>query len=383
MGRHSDYAALHNKIPVELAFDDVKDKFCKAPMSAAELAAYLSGREETKALGLTEKSIRNYVEKICSRSKGTLTVEDFKQDGQYVFPPECHALFLALIDSSCLDGRKNGRRLAVKAERHQQLLQNIDTYLSPEDQAVVHQAASYRNALLERHLTTHIERELAILIHYLFHADEVCRYKQMLDFISVLASVRKRLQSADTKATASRMVYAHTWDDANDAKHQCKMFEAESLESFLIEYLAAKIHDPEKSGSLHEGYTLTPAAVALAAELYGISTQNREFRQMIHRIDRSVKDHERFQDIMRRLVDVLDIEDPIEGELLKSFEQLVYIQFFRPEVSPKDYQNTRRFVESCIKENKLYLLDEFAKLGRNSYSEEELQAIYTAQSGNN
>lgn len=370
MGRHSDYVALHCKTPVELTFDDVKDKFCKAPMSAAEFAAYLSGREETKALGLTEKSVRNYVEKICSRSKGTITVEDFKPDGQYVFLPEYHALFLSLIDSNCFDGRKKDRHFSVKAERQQHLIQNIDKYLSPEEQNVVHQTPSYLNALLERHLTVYIENELAILLHYLFHADEVCRYHQMLDFIFTLSNIRKRLQSADSKALASRMVYAHSWDDADDAKHQRNMFEAESLESFLIEYLAAKIHGTQTSDLLHEDDTLTPASVALAAELYGITTENQEFKQMIHRIDRSVKDHDRFHDIMKRLVDALDIEDPVEGELLKSFEQLVYIQFFRPEVSPADYQRTRRFVESCIKENKQYLLDTFVKLGRTGYSDE-------------
>ena len=379
MGRDSDYAAMHAKKAVDIPFESVKHKFCAENMSVAEFAVYISGSSETNIPTITEKSVRNYLSTICSSSNGTLKPNDFKNnDGKFELRPEYHRLLLTIIDSIYFDGRKKRKYLSTRAILQEQLLDNVEKYLSEEERETVKSTPAYPNAVLDKRLTEHLEIELRLLINQLYHMDDLLRYKAMSDFILQLMTIRKSLCSTDSILTSARMVYAHDFDELEDAKYRRRMFEALTLEHFIIQYLAAKVHNKEFH-YLPPDEVLSAPATAFAARLFRLSTTNSEIQQMIDEIDAAVKNQKKYQDIMKRLSSVLNSSDPIESELLRAFDNLVYIQFFRPELHPEDYEKTSRFLEACISENKHDLLNKFVQLGRSAYTEDQIRAILSAQ----
>lgn len=382
MGRKSDYHATLNKRDIDISFEITKQKFGVETMSVAEFATYISSLGETNIPTITEKTVRNYISKICSNSNRALNPDDFKNsDGEFELKPEYHRLLLTIIDSIYFDGRKKRKYLSNKLILEDQLLDNIEKYLSEEERETIKSTPAYPNALLDKQLTSHLETELHLLIHWLYHMDDLLRYKAMRDTILQLSTLRKSLCSADSMLTSARMVYAHDFDELQDAKYRRGLFESSALEQFIVQYLAAKVRNSDFQYLPDE--VLSAPATAFAAKLFHLSTTNSELQQMINEIDTAVKNQEKYKDIMGRLSSVLDPADPIEQELLQSFESLVYIQFFRPELHPKDYQKTSRFLESCILENKYDLLNKFAQLGRTVYTTDQVEKILSAQAEKN
>ena len=231
MGRKTDYAQMHNKENKKTyTFDQVKEKFGREVMSTAEFAAYLS---EISGVPIDEKTVKNRIKAICEDSDGTLTNNDFREDGsnsrsKYELRPRYHAILLTLINTEYFDGRKNDRRISTRRKLYEQLVSNIERYLPKEEKEVVMSNPSYVNALLEGLLSRHMSNELSVLTRDIYHMDSTLRYQVMIYFIEQLMTLRKWVESIDSKAMAVRLVYAHTMDDRRDA-----IYQRETIPSFV------------------------------------------------------------------------------------------------------------------------------------------------------
>lgn len=378
MPRKSDYANMHNKkIGKEYTFDQVKDKFGREVMSTAEFAAYLSG---VSGVHIDEKTVKNRINAICEDSDGALTSNDFRKDSsnsrsKYELKPKYHATLLTLINTDYFDGRKNDRRISTRTKLYEQLVSNIETYLPKGERAAVMSNPSYVNARLEGSLSQHMSNELSSLMRSIYHMDSALRYEAMIHFINHLMPFRKWIESFDTKAMAVRLVYAHTMDNQHDAIFQKGLFQPETLDSFLIHYLALQVHD-KKYEYISDEELLSMPALFLASKIFHVDIdKNTSVADIFQKIETQIENQPRYKELTEKAQGIFDLNNPVECEIFETLKELIKIQYLRPEVTPEEYNRMIRFTEAAIAEDKRDLLNKLIQLRKKHMSQEDIDAM--------
>ena len=378
MGRKTDYARMHNKENKKTyTFDQVKEKFGREVMSTAEFAAYLS---EISGVPIDEKTVKNRIKAICEDSDGTLTNNDFREDGsnsrsKYELRPRYHAILLTLINTEYFDGRKNDRRISTRRKLYEQLVSNIERYLPKEEKEVVMSNPSYVNARLEGLLSRHMSNELSALTRDIYHMDSTLRYQVMIYFIEQLMTLRKWVESIDSKAMAVRLVYAHTMDDRRDAIYQKGMFESTTLDRFLIHYLALQVHDKDYE-YISDDEELSMPALFLISQMFHMNIdKDVSVAELFKKVDAQIEDQTRYREITEKAKEIFDLSNPVECEIFEILKRLVKIQYLRPDVTPEEYNRMIRFQESAISKDKWDLWNKLLQIGRKNMSKEDIDAM--------
>ena len=388
MGGKSEYARKSkdrntkklSKQKVPIKYEDVERKIGKNPLSAAELAVFLSKCKDSPDGGVTEKTVKNYLKAICNESKGTLSISEFKLDpsksrSKYEIKPGYHSLLLTLLNTDYFDGRKNDRKLSTRAKLYEQLINNIDNYLSNNDEKIIKEHPAYVNAILEEHLSKHINIELTALLRTLYHSDPVMRYQLMIEFLNSLLNLRKWMDNIDSKMISTKMVYAHELDELKDAKYQKGIFESINLDEVIIKFMALRMHG-ETYEYISDDEKLSPAAMCLAAKLFNITVKDdADIKRILDQIDEMISNNKRYKEIMEKAEKILNLEDPQEAQVYIDLQERCKIQYIRPEVSLEDYERTVRFTESCIADDKWDIINKFLQLGRRNMTREQMDKI--------
>lgn len=373
-------SAKYKKERDSITFEDVEKKFGKENMSSAEFAVYLC-KVKGLALGeITEKTVKNYIKAICEESDGRLSVSDFKHDpakpgSKYEFKPQYHTLLITLMATDYFDGRHNDRKLSTRGDLYLQLITNINKYLNDGDKRIIKSNPTYVNAMLERHLSEHINQQLVSLIRTMYHSDPVLRYQLMIEFLSSITNLRKWMDRLDCNAISTRMVYAHELDQLKDALYQKGLFESIDLDEFLIKFLALRVHNKDYE-YISDNEELSPAAVCLAAKLFNITIkEDTEIKEMMDRVDDFISNERRYKEIIDKAKNIFDLNNPQEAKVYEDLKKLTAIQYLRPEVSAQDYEKTVRFTESCIAKDKWDILNIFMTMGRDIMTPEQIAKI--------
>lgn len=386
MGRKSDYENLHRKYnKEECTFDQVKDKFGREPMSTAEFAVYLS---EISGFHIDEKTVKNRIKAICEASGGALSNDDFRKDAsdirsKYELKPKYHATLLTLVNTDYFDGRRNDRLLSTRAELYKQLTSNIEKYLPEPEKKEVKSNPSYVNAVLEEALSEHINRELGAVLRSLYHIDSVMRYAVMIHFLDNLRPFRQWVEFLDYKEAATRMECSNILDHADDDIYQKRMFESETLDEFLIHYLALQVHH-EKYEYVSDDETLSMSALYLLTHLFPVVgiDKNSSVSEMLQQIEAQIENKPRYQELTEKAERILDLHDPAERKIFLALKDLIKMQYLCPEVVPEEHNRMTKYTELVIAEDKWDLIHKLAQLGRMGMSDEELKAMVDMVSKN-
>ncbi|EES48075.1 hypothetical protein NE172_06955 [Clostridium botulinum] len=371
-----------------IKFEDVKNKYGKESMSVAEWAVYLSESRKIENGKLTEKTIKNYIKTICDKSNGLLDVNMFKHDAKekgikYEFKPQYHSLLLTLMATDCFDNRKNERRISTRGELYSQLLENINKYLNEKDKKNIKSNPIYVNSVLESYLTEKINIELTELLRSMYHSDPVGRYQFMIETLSNFHSLRELIDKSESKVMSAKMVYAHTLDELEDAKYQKGLFKSNSLDEFIINYLALKMAGKGYE-YIYEDEELSLPATYLAVNMFNISIKDdNDIKEKIKEIDSLISNEKRYIEIVKKAENILNIKDPIEAEIYQDLKERVAIRYLRPYVSSEEYERTIRFVESCIAEDKFDIINKLLEIGRSHMTNEQIAEIMKIKDGNN
>ncbi|MFR4810827.1 MAG: hypothetical protein ACLUAH_10230 [Clostridium perfringens] len=329
---------------------------------------------------ITEKTVKNYIKTICEQSDGRLSVNDFKHDptkvgSKYEFNPKIHTLLITLMATDYFDGRHNDRRLSTRSDLYLQLITNINRFLSDYDKKIIKSNPTYVNAMLEMHLTEHINHQLSSLLRTMYHSDPVLRYQFMIEFLSSITNLRKWMDRMDCNAMSTRMVYAHKLDDLKDALYQKGLFESIDLDEFMIKFLALRMHNTEYE-YISDDEELSIPAMYLATKLFNITIkEDNEIKQLIDGVDNFISNEERYNEIINKAKNILDLDKPHEMKVYEDLKKLTAIQYLKSEVSPDDYERTIRFIESCIAKDKWDILKIFASMGRETITQEQISKI--------
>lgn len=378
--RDSEKRNLSKKSKEQISFESVEAKYRKENMSVEEFAMLICKRRGLVPGGITGKTVKNYLAAICEMSEGLLSLKDFRakpdyEKSKFVFKPQNHAMLLTLMASDYFDGRKNDRRIGTRAELYGQLVDNINQYLEETDKKVIKQNPTYYNAQLEQHLTRHLTDQLASILREVYHSDPVLRYQFMIELISDFKRMNDWMAREDAKAMSTRMVYAHTLDELNDAKYQKGVFEATELDKFLVKYLALNMHG-EKYCYVSDSEELSYPATLLACELFNITIKNdSDLEKIKKQIDAVIENDEKYKGIVSKAEQVFDSSVFEENRILNIIKELARIEYLRPIVSADEYEKTIRFTEDCIKQDKWDILNVFLNIGRRGMTEDEIEKI--------
>ena len=233
------------KNKAEIKPSDVAAKIGKEAITAQEMAVYLEAQKPD--ITMSDKTVKNHIKDICEKSEGMLNEEDFKSGRKFLFEPHYQGLLLSLLDTSVFDDRQNDRKLATKSKLNTELAENVDKYLTGEDSELVKESPIYITVRLEDELFKRINQEISAIVRDSYHTDAAVRWKSLQEYLDALKKVRLAVQHRYSDSFAKRMVYAHEFDDREDAFYQRGLFKAETMEDLLIAMLACRIHGKNKN----------------------------------------------------------------------------------------------------------------------------------------
>lgn len=380
MGRNSDYdSGIYEEKKKEIDPEVVKGKIGNTEIDAAELAAFLykyGRRFHSKA----DKTIRRKIKEICQKSNGLLNEDDFKKkvDGteKYVFKPDIQAFIITLIDSTYLMDRANKRKLKTRNMMLEDMVTNVEIYMSQNDKKIIESNPAYLNAKLECLFTSAINKQLSTLVRELYHADEVVRLQEMKEVLDKLVEMNNLLGCRNAHLYSSKMVYGHVFDEDEDGEFKKALLQSDSIGDFLVHLLSLKMKGKEYE-YLNDDEELSYPALWVATKMYEFEVMPiLEGDIKLSELDAVVGNDERFKQIEQKAREVFNLNDP--------YEKLMYINVIRqaktyyaaPYVSEKDYERTVKFVEYLMADTKWELLQKFLddKDWDNSYLQ-ELQRI--------
>lgn len=361
----------------EVTYEEIKAKLYKKPLTVKEIAKYLS--ENNPNAPTTDKTIKNHIADICKKSDGLLCEDDFKKDRKFFFEPRYHGLLLSLLDTTLFDDRKNDRKLVTKRKINAQVARNIDKYLEDDDKSLIKETPMYLTARIEDEIFNRINMETSAILRSLYHTDSAVRWKSLLEYLEAVKKLRRSVQRRESDTMAKRLVYAHSFEEREDALWQKGLFEAETLENLIIKLLAYRVN-----GKFHD-QNLSPEdmfpALFLVKKLFRYSGFTEEsVEKILADVDDHVKNSKRYKTVDDKARKILDLEDPYERNIYDMLMFYTNISFLMKYTEAKDYQNMERYMESVVKYDIWDILNLFVNYGRKDYTPEELELIRKCQS---
>lgn len=394
MGRRSDYKSESNDMDkIKHDAELIKNKIGKEPLTTEEIATYLSaygnsqvGKKNKQRKPLVKKTVENYIKRICKDSEGLLEKKDFMSDDIFIIKPEFQQLLLTIIDTNYFDGRKNQRLLGYREELFRTLIKNIECYAQETDKKLIKDNPSYINAYLESELSKKLNNELTILLRNLYHSDPMVRFTMMKHVIEEFVRLNKWVSKTNSLMFSTKLVYGHEVEECADAigkggKYQKALFQADTLEEFIVKLLACKVHNKEMV-FIDEEEKLTYPALFVAQKLYNIEIKDEcEAKVALDKIDKLIADNDRFNSIKVKAEQILNLDDPYELLTYRALIDLSKVYFLSPYVDSKDYENTVKFTQSAMASNMWDMLNTLINMGKKSYSEDMIGKIENIQRG--
>ncbi|MDR9749290.1 hypothetical protein [Paenibacillus taichungensis] len=362
MGRRSNYSKVNSDDmnPQEKA-DKVKEKINNELLTTTDIADYLNVHGNIGAV--TKRTIENYLKNICDSSSGLLSLDNFKINGKYKIQPEYHGLLFTLLDTEYFDGRKNKRQLLNREELYSLLIKNIDTYLSNDDKAEVLQSPAYINALLEGELTKRISNEINNLIRFLYHTDPIIRYKLMVHTLGKVSNIRKEVSDSEAIAYVERHVssflVSQEYEQDKEAQLIKAKLRADSLEEYIIQRLAEKVHYKKNSLYLDDEEILGYGVIYAAGLFYQAETRDEKIQEYLSNIDEEIYSSEHLQNIQNKAKEVFDLENPLEKIIYNHLIRIAQIYLVAPNISEIDYLRMREMINKIIQYDKWDILQKF------------------------
>lgn len=370
----------------EIRYEDVELKLYKEPISAEELAVYLSRQKNIADGNLSEKSIRRYIEQLCKMSRGLLKVSDFKDgtksNSKYVFKPQYHGLLLAFLDTEYFGGKKKDDRLSDRTILHEQLAENVSKYLDKNMQKKIKEDPSYLNALLEGRLSKRITKELAGLLNTMYNSEPVMRYQFMIECLDRLVTLRRWMNEWNVRMRLIRDMFAEEHiENIQQGEQKEDPFQYDMLDSLMIKLIAAKVHNKDYEYVAEDEEISYPTAY-MATKLYDITgKEDNEIYAVLSALEKNVSNYVRYQVIMYKAHCILNEKDHLERKILESLDKIVkaLIVSNETDVSPNDFNRLTRFTEDSVRDDKIaikeLLGDSMADITLDKQTIEEIMAI--------
>lgn len=304
LGRKSDYTRLKKKDTVGKEAR-IKNKLNKESIRSSDLATIL---------GYDIRSVSSKLNKFCEANE--LDPLRFKKGKNYEFDQEWNGILttlLSLVDLPKYDKRFTQNSLIETYDHSRILLENIDKYLSDEDQKLVKSHLCYTETLLERQLydmfmdkVTGIICSLGFLPHHL-------QTQTIIEFTKILDPVPHQLSEKYVAYLMNNAKKKEKNEDIN-SENEIKITE-DSLEDYLISILKARLNNqeiPEKT------YTDEEYAKLLFEQLFLNDMQvygNDALNDFVKEAREKHLERKEINDTLMRVKAVLD-EDKAYDELV-------------------------------------------------------------------
>jgi hypothetical protein len=205
--------------------------------------------ENTSELG---KNVKRYVRELCELSNGTLSIEDFKKNGKYCFPPQTHSVLFALFSEVFEGGTKDyASNPSSRIEQNEKLIELLGKIMVDDEFRKIMNAPTYYSAKLESLLNERILSEISDLLNHMYNTDSLVRSYYMLTIYESLLRIRRTFNEWDARMKILKEKIYDLEDDEKNFRKQALFNRTDSLVDLLILYLR-KTLDGEEFSYLNE-----------------------------------------------------------------------------------------------------------------------------------
>lgn len=365
MSKETKYdSKLYSDNIKEIDPDEVKKKIGNSEIDASELIAFLS-KYSRRQQAKDEKTIRRKIKAICKKSNGLLKESDFQQKvngiNKYVFKPEYHGFIIPLIDSTYLLERSNTKKLKIRNTLMEDLLVNIETYMSKEDLEIMKTNPAYYNAKLERLFSGAINNQMVQLVREVYHIDEVVRHQEMKQVLDTLVTLNQNLARRNAHIESSKLVYGHIYEESEDGEYRKALMQADTIGDFLVYLLALKMNGKQYE-YLNDDEKLSYEALWTSTKVYESEIDSSfEIGKKLSEIDAAVGNNERFKEIVEKAKAIFDLDEPLEVFMYNSVVRQAMACYAAPYITENDYEQAVKFIESAMADTKWDLIGKFYK----------------------
>lgn len=272
--------------------EEIENLIGKESLTAKELALYLY---------VDEKTIKNYIRRLCQSGNG-IKESDFKMNGKYIVKPEIQNIFFILVNANW--GKNHKHKIRYKKQISEELIKKIEKNLNAEDKKRIQSSEPYLNAKLEKDLIEQYFLAWHMLNEEIFQADTKMRFRYIETIIRTVSKMRNMI-AVNKKACkqsehrTKNMMPAYLIDEKI----------SDSLEKALVSDMVRKLRKEE----LVQEADLDEVIKKIA---YGIKTfdedQLREKNNLIHKLLFPLDKREQLK---KKVDTVFDLTDDLEKQI--------------------------------------------------------------------
>ncbi|AWI03110.1 hypothetical protein [Clostridium drakei] len=348
MGQESNY---YKKDKENLSREKIiSDSLNKQDIGTEELAV---------VLGVTDRSIRNMLKKLCNRYPDSIEEKDFKDGKVYSFKASWNGILAALLTATDLakyDSRREQNTLIGYLDFVETLIDGIDQYIVEQDKTIIKGHSTYQQAVLEKDLYDCIIKRLGSIVNQLGMLPASLRFQTLAGINEILKSVPVHLAQQHAAYATER--YIHKAKVSDDEKE--RLFK-EDLEEYLVSVLKLKMQGKSINKELVEDNILVKALLKQYILGNLKDPKLKGIEELISKGRRNILEQQELKEVMDKVANVLNKDKPIEQMMLNWIEQTLVLFELAVTNGDKDKELGKELLRQSVTEEAFRTLENFNK----------------------
>ncbi len=328
----------------------------------------LTPEDFAKILLTDPKTVKNQIKRFCDLNHEEFSIEDFKNKGKYIFPPEWHGLLLTLLAATGYHSefdKRSKQELTIENYLNytDKLLEGIDQYIDETTRNEVALHPLYARAKVERELYQQIEKKLQSAISTIGMMPAQLRF-------NVLSGIHQALDS--WKLHLVQLYTSHMIEEAMNKRNNKETNMDESLEltleGLLVLYLKKNMKMAHVSVELNSLIEDTVEEQDFFNALFNELVMDRwksETNELIEKQTKAVQDQIRSipsnKEILEKVKSVLEESKPKEKQVLHWIELLLRAEYLSNRDGGDNSRAARVLLDKLVTHNTWEQLNKFTK----------------------
>lgn len=318
MGRKSDYKKEVLKDKKLDRTTIIKEKLNKEDISTEEMAV---------VIGITGRSLRDNIWKLCHNHKETIKTDDFKKGKAYVFQASWNGILTTLISVAGLpqyDNRREQHTLEGYLEHLKILMTGIDEYATEEDQAIIKTHSTYQQATLEEKLYESVLNRIGSISNNLGLMPSSLRFQTLAGINKTLELVPSNLAQKNASYIVQQALYKKYAKNDDEKSVNLTSFK-EDLEEYLVSLLKMRIEGKE---GFNETLNMEVVGNTILEQMILGNITDTEHEGIMDTIIKGreeMLDQSQIKETLEKVASVLDPENSLESIILDWIKHTVLL----------------------------------------------------------
>lgn len=330
MGRQSDYSRIFEQ-------SETREFILDKKLNAISLKT----EDLAKILKVDPRTVRNYIARICEVH--SFSLDDFKDERGYTFPPKWHGLLLVILQLRLLAqdyGKSEQHTLEQYLDILYTLVSNVDKFLPDSDQKLVKNHFTYQRALLEEKLYDTITTRLGEIVNVLGLMPPFLRFQILLGINRKLTGVPSELAQRYSTYLVQRALHGMGSSEGGEISESSFV---DDLEEYLVSLIKLRMRGEENVEDLDGVSELPPqnslSRVILEQMVLGNLTadEHQGLNDIAMKTREQLLEQPEVKETFDKILGVLDQNNPIDMQVMSHIKRTILLM----ELSGSNSDNQR------------------------------------------